>query len=113
MSAFLIFPGSLSAKPACAQPVLRWAAKIVSNLLRQLVGLRPAWIGVLQGACLESGVFTGSPGRYLVERLLARLPGPWLGAVLGWYCQTVGRCDMCAQNGRYLNTIVLAGDRHD
>jgi hypothetical protein len=42
-------------------------------------GWRPAWINDLQGDRLESGVFTGSPGRPLVERLLARLPEEGLG----------------------------------
>jgi hypothetical protein len=117
MSAFLIFQGSLSAKPACVQPVLMWAAKLVSNLLcRSLglnVGLKPAWVGVLQRACLESGVNRASQGRHLVERLLARLPGQEFGAVLGRYCKTLGRCDVCAQNGHYLEAMILAGACHD
>jgi hypothetical protein len=35
--------------------------------------LEGAWINGLQGGRLESGVFTGSPGRYLVDQVLARL----------------------------------------
>ena len=36
-------------------------------------GWRAAWINDLQPPCLKSGVFIGSPGSPLVERLLARL----------------------------------------
>ena len=41
--------------------------------------LRGAWINDLQGDRLESGVNTGSPGRPLVDRALARLVGQLKG----------------------------------
>jgi hypothetical protein len=37
--------------------------------------LEAAWIKALRCRGLESGVFTGSPGSTLVDRLLARLSG--------------------------------------
>jgi hypothetical protein len=42
--------------------------------MKVLVAWRGAWINDLQGVGLESGVFTASPGRHLVEQALARLP---------------------------------------
>ncbi len=58
------------------------ATKLVGWRIFRATWPRPAWINDLQTVFLKSGVFAGSPGSALVERLLARLSKGGSAAVL-------------------------------
>ncbi len=83
MSAFpLLFQSSSCVEAILAQRALRPAVKLILPPSCRVDARRPAWIGVLSGMLLKSGVFIGSSAIDFLERLLARLAGDPIGIFL-------------------------------
>ncbi|MFZ4538981.1 hypothetical protein, partial [Propionivibrio sp.] len=71
-------------------------------------GLRGAWIGNLQHACLKSGVFIDSSGVIVVERLSTRLSAmiPYSAC-----CRSESMAVSCFCFGDHLDCAINAGEK--